>query len=134
MRYAVSFFLSITIVDVKGKLYDYHFDFCANLESVCSPEEVEKIKDILTYNVRQVKYDAQVEMIPTLNVQEREQLMTWLKEAREYAICAKGSKEKHALFKKYMGRYTTWLSARGYDMKKERKDWGERAKAQGKKL
>lgn len=121
-------------VDVKGKIYDYHFDFVANLESVCTPEEVDKIKDILTYNVRQVKYDAQIEMIPTLNVQEREQLMTWLKEAREYAICAKGSKEKHALFKKYMGRFSNWLSAKGYNMTQERKYWGERSKAQGKKL
>lgn len=114
--------------DVKGKLYDYHFDFVANLESVCTMEEVEKIKDLLTYNVKQVKYNAQIEMIPTLNAEERAQLIVWLDEAREYAICAEGSKEKHALFKKYMGRFSNWLSKRGYDMKKERTNWINRNK------
>ena len=120
--------------NIKEQLYDNHFDFCANLASVCTPEEVEKVKDVLTYNVRQVKYDAQIDMIPTLNLEERQQLMTWLKEAREYAIDAKGSKEKHALFKKYMGRFSNWLSKRGYDIQKERQMWGARVKAKGGKL
>ncbi len=120
--------------DVKAKLYDNHGDFIANLESVCTPVEVDQIKDLMTYNARMVRFKAQIEMIPTLNQQEREQLMIWLKEAREYAIDAKGSKEKHALFKKYMGRFSNWLSKRGYDISKERKNWGERVKARGGKL
>ena len=120
--------------DVKAKLYDHHFDFIANLNAVCTPAEVDMIKDLMTYNVRNVKYEAQLEMIPTLNIEEREYLMNLLNEAREYAIDAKGSKEKHALFKKYMGRYTIWLSQRGYDLKKERQNWGARVKAKGGKL
>ena len=115
-------------------MYDNHFDFVANLCSVCTLNEVEAIKDVMTYNVRQVKYDAQIDMIPTLNREEREQLMIWLKEAREYALDAKGSKEKHALFKKYMGRFSNWLSKRGYDIQKERQNWGARVKAAGGRL
>ena len=116
-------------VDVKAKLYDYHGDFIANLENVCTPTEIEQIKDILTYDVMHVKYNAQVEMIPTMNAEERAQLMSWLREAREYAIDAKGSKEKHAIFKKYMGRFSTWMSKRGYNMKQEEKFWSARNKA-----
>lgn len=119
---------------VNAALYKKHFDFDANLNSILLPMEVETVKDVITYNVVKVKYDAQVDMIPSLNAEERAQLMTWLKEAREYAIDAEGSKEKHALFKKYMGRYSIWLSKRGYDIQKERKNWGARAKAKGKKL
>ncbi|MDO4819714.1 MAG: DUF3826 domain-containing protein [Prevotella sp.] len=120
--------------DVKGKLYDNHFEFVANLQSVCTPDEVDAIKDIMTYNARHVRYDAQIDMIPTLNAEERAQLMTWLNEAREIALDAKGSKEKHAVFKKYMGRFSNWLSKKGYDMNKERHNWGERVKARGGRL
>lgn len=119
---------------VNAALYKKHFDFDANLGSILTPMEIETVKDVITYNVVKVKYDAQIDMIPSLNMEERAQLLTWLKEAREYAIDAEGSKQKHALFKKYMGRFSNWLSKRGYDIQKERKDWGARVKAKGGKL
>jgi hypothetical protein len=40
------------------------------------------------------------------------------------------SKQKHAWFDKYRGRTNNWLSARGYDLKKEREAWQKRTEKQ----
>jgi hypothetical protein len=38
------------------------------------------------------------------------------------------SEKKHWWFGKYKGRINNYLSAQGYDINKERKDWAERSK------
>ncbi len=88
----------------------------------------------MTYNVVKVTYDAQCDMIPTLTDEEKQQIMAWLKEARELAIDAESSKKKHEVFGKYKGRINNYLSARGYDLVKEREAWYERIKARGGKI
>jgi hypothetical protein len=88
----------------------------------------------MTYNVVKVTYDAQCDMIPTLKNEEKAQILTWLKEARELAIDAESSKKKHEVFGKYKGRINNYLSKQGYDLNKEREDWYERVKARGGKL
>jgi hypothetical protein len=92
------------------------------------------VKNVLTYNVVKVTYDAQCDMIPTLKEEEKVQIMAWLKEAREFAIDAESANKKHEVFKKYKGRINNYLTKRGYDMKKEREAWGERVKARGGRL
>ena len=89
------------------------------------------MKDVMTYNVVKVTYDAQCDMIPTLTEEEKAQIMTWLKEAREYAVDAESSKKKHEVFGKYKGRINNYLSKRGYNLTKEREEWGKRVKARG---
>ena len=82
----------------------------------------------MTYNVVKVTYDAQLEMIPTLTEEEKKQIMIWLLEARELAIDAESSNKKHEMFGKYKGRINNYLSARGYDLTKEREEWYKRIK------
>jgi hypothetical protein len=53
----------------------------------------------------------------------------WLVEARELAMDEGSSEKKHAVFGKYKGRINNYLSAEGYDMKKEGEDWGKRIQA-----
>lgn len=60
--------------------------------------QIETVKDVMTYNVVKVTYDAQCDMIPTLKDEEKKQILAWLKEAREYAIDAESSKKKHETF------------------------------------
>ena len=55
--------------------------------------------------------------------------MIWLTEARERAIDAESSDKKHAWFGKYKGRINNYLSAAGYDLKKEGIEWEKRRKA-----
>ena len=84
--------------------------------------------------VVQVTYQAHIDMIPTLTAEEKQQIMLWLKEARELALDAESSKKKHEVFGKYKGRINNYLTQRGYDLKKEREAWYKRMEAEGKKF
>ena len=117
-----------------SRLYRSHFALDADLALYLSPKEIETVKDVMTFNVVKVTYDAQLDMIPTLKDEEKAQILAWLKEARELAIDAESSKKKHEVFGKYKGRINNYLSARGYDLAKEREAWYERVKARGGKL
>lgn len=116
------------------KLYKSHFGFIADLSVYLTDAEVETVKDVLTYNVVNVTYKAQCDMIPTLKEEEKVQILVWLKEGREYAIDAESSKKKHETFGKYKGRINNWLSKRGYNLTKEREEWAKRVKARGETL
>ena len=114
-----------------SKLYRSHFGFDADLSRYLKPHEVERVKDVMTFNVVKVTYDAYCDMIPTLQAEEKEQILAWLKEGRELAIDAESSKKKHEVFGKYKGRINNYLSRRGYDIQKEREAWEQRVKARG---
>ena len=113
------------------KLYRSHFGFDADLSLFLTANEIETVKDVMTYNVGKATYDAQCDMIPTLKEEEKAQILAWLKEAREFAIDAENSNKKHAAFGKYKGRINNYLSKRGYNLTKEREEWAKRVKARG---
>lgn len=113
------------------KLYRSHAGFIADLSLFLDDNQIETVKDVMTYNVVKVTYDAQCDMIPTLKEEEKAQILAWLKEAREYAIDAESSKKKHEAFGKYKGRINNYLSKRGYNLQKEREEWEKRVKARG---
>ena len=115
-----------------SKLYRTHFAFPAALSRYLTDEQVEAVKDGMTYGVVGVTYTAYCDMIPTLTDEEKLQIMSWLKEARELAIDAGNSDDKHKVFGKYKGRINNYLVARGYDISAEREAWQKRIEA-GKK-
>ena len=117
-----------------SKLYRSHFGFDADLSMYLNPLDIERVKDIMTFNVVKVTYHAQCDMIPTLKDEEKTQILAWLKEARELAIDAESSKKKHGVFGKYKGRINNYLTKRGYDLTKEREAWYERVRARGGQL
>lgn len=117
-----------------SKLYRSHFGFEADLSMYLSKKDIETVKDVMTFNVVKVTYDAHCDMIATLTSEEKEQIMAWLIEARELAIDAESSKKKHEVFGKYKGRINNYLTRRGYDLNKEREQWYERIKARGGKI
>lgn len=114
-----------------SKLYRSHFAFDADLSMYLKPHEIVKVKDVMTFNVVKVTYDAHCDMIPTLKDEEKAQIMAWLVEARELAVDAESSKKKHEVFGKYKGRINNYLTRRGYDLTKEREEWYKRVKARG---
>jgi hypothetical protein len=116
--------------DVKNlKLYGLHCEFIGRLASELTPEQIDKVKDGMTYGVVKVTYDSYCNMIPSLKADEKRQLMAWLVEAREHAMDAPSSNKKHEWFGKYKGRFNNYLAQRGYDSRKERKAWEERIKS-----
>ena len=112
-------------------LYRIHFAFPADLSLFLTVEQIEAVKDGMTYGVLKITYDSHLDMIPSLKKEEKAQIYAWLKEAREFAIDAENSDRKHAFFGKYKGRINNYLAKRGYDLKKEREEWYKRVKARG---
>jgi hypothetical protein len=106
-----------------------HQPFIKSLSRELTADQVTKVKDGMTYNVLSVTYKAMNEMIPTLKQTEKDQIMAWLVEAREFAMDAESSDKKHWWFGKYKGKINNYLSTQGYDLQKERKGWEERIKA-----
>ena len=113
-----------------AELYKHHFELQTALAAYLTDQQIEAVKDGFTYGRVQRDYNAQQEMIPSLTDEEKAQILAWLKEAREFAMDAADSKAKHAWFDKYRGRTNNWLSARGYDLKKEREQWQQRIEQQ----
>ena len=115
---------------LQAELYKHHFELASALALYLNEEQIDAVKDGMTYGRLKRDYNAQLEMIPTLKDEEKAQILVWLKEAREYAMDAADSKGKHFWFDKYRGRTNNWLSGRGYDLKKERDAWMKRTEEQ----
>lgn len=103
-----------------------HAKYLQDLAKELNPDQVDAIKDGMTYNVLHVTYDGYRSMLPNLTTAQKEQIWQWLVEARENAMDAESSEKKHAWFGKYKGRINNYLSAAGYDMKKEGEAWQKR--------
>lgn len=112
-----------------AKLAKLHKKYISRLSSQLTAEQVDQVKNGMTYSVLPITYKAYQEQILTLNDEQKKQILTWLTEAREHAMDAESSDKKHAWFGKYKGRINNYLSAAGYDLKKEGQDWEKRRKA-----
>ena len=112
-------------------LYRSNFAFPASLSLFLNEEQIEAVKDGMTYGVVKVTYEATLDMIPSLKEEEKAQIYAWLVEAREFAMDAENSNKKHAAFGKYKGRINNYLAKRGYNLTKEREEWAKRVKARG---
>ena len=111
------------------KIFPLHRQFVAQLEAELTPEQVNQVKDGMTYGVVPLTFKRYGELLPQLTVEQQANVLANLLEAREYAMDAGSSEEKHAWFGKYKGRINNYLSAAGYDMKQAEKDLAEREKA-----
>jgi len=104
--------------EAKPKLEKLHGEFLTKLSTEVSPEQVDKVKDGLTYGVLPLTYGVYLKMYPELTTDQKAQIKAWLTEARELAMDGSTSDEKHAVFGKYKGRINNYLSKAGYDAKK----------------
>jgi hypothetical protein len=114
--------------ECDAELYKHHFELQSALAAYLTDEQIDAVKDGMTFGRLKRDYQATLDMIPTLTEEEKLQVLIWLREAREFALDAPDSKGKHFWFDKYRGRTNNWLSARGYDLQKERDQWIQRHK------
>lgn len=115
----------------QKQLDKLHKSYLKGLSKELTPAQVEAVKDGMTYSVCPNTYAAYLDMLPSLTAEQRKYILEALTEAREKAMDAGSSKDKHAWFGKYKGRINNYLSKAGYDMNKESKAWQERLKAKG---
>lgn len=100
-----------------------HPQFLARLATDLTPEQVETVKDQMTYNKVKVTYDAYCEIVPNLTDAEKAKILETLKAAREEAMDGGSADEKTAIFQKYKDQITAVLNANGHDVAKATKEW-----------
>ncbi len=111
------------------KIFPLHRQFVARLEAQLTPEQVNQVKDGMTYGVVPLTFKRYRELLPDLTGEQQSDILACLLEAREYAMDAGSSDEKHAWFGKYKGRIDNYLSAAGINMKQAEKNLTAREKA-----
>ncbi|MDR6944006.1 DUF3826 domain-containing protein [Mucilaginibacter pocheonensis] len=120
----------IAVIDsnVSKRLKALHVIYLTKLNKELDNNQIDKVKDGMTYNVYPITYAAYQDELPNLTEAQKAKINGWLLEARENAIDAESSEKKHAWFGKFKGRINNYLSAQGYDMKKAGEEWQKRIK------
>ena len=106
-----------------------HEQFIAKLAADLTPEQVEKVKDGMTYKKVKVTYDAYCAIVPDLTDADKAKILEELKLAREEAIDGGSATEKSAIFQKYKNQINDYLNAHGHDTAKAFKDWQAKQEA-----
>lgn len=106
-----------------------HPQYLARLSADLTPAQVDQVKDGMTYGVLPLTFRVYQEMLPNLTAAQKDQILAWLTEAREHAMDASTSDEKHGWFGKYKGRINNYLAKAGIDMKKAEQEMQARSKA-----
>jgi Spy/CpxP family protein refolding chaperone len=106
-----------------------HGKYLKQLGRYLTTDQVAMVKDGMTYRVLPITMTAYEDMLPSLTAEQKAQMLAWLTEAREHAMDASTSEEKHKWFGKYKGRINNYLSAAGIDMNQAGKDWQARIAA-----
>ncbi|MBP7051746.1 MAG: DUF3826 domain-containing protein [Phycisphaerae bacterium] len=100
-----------------GRVRQLHQSYLARLSAELTPEQVDQVKDGMTYGILAATYQGYLVQVPELTDAQKQQIMAYLVEARELAMDAGTSEEKHQWFRKYKGRINNYLSAQGYRLK-----------------
>jgi len=103
-----------------------HDQYITALQELLTAEQVEAIKNGMTYYTVPKTYNNYLLMLPFATEEELVLIRENLKEAREHAMDGGSAKEKHAWFNKYKGRIANALASRGYNLKEEGERWAER--------
>jgi hypothetical protein len=100
-----------------------HDKFLAKLSTELTPEQVDVVKDKMTYNKVEVTYDAYCSIIPGLTDTDKTEILAKLKVAREEAMDGGNAGEKSAIFQKYKDQINDYLNAHGHDVAKAYTVW-----------
>jgi len=106
-----------------------HGEFLARLAENLSPEQIEIIKDRMTYGKVKVTYDAYCDIVTGLTDKEKTMVLETLKVAREEAMDGGSADEKSAIFQRYKDQINARLAEGGHDVVKATKDWEARQAA-----
>ena len=106
-----------------------HDQFLASLSKELTPQQVEVVKDRMTYGKVKFTYDAFCQIVPGLTDKDKEKILELLKQAREEAIDGGSAKQKSDIFQKYKDKINEYLNAQGHDTAKAFQDWAAKQAA-----
>lgn len=102
----------------NSDLYRSRFGYEAWLSFYLNDEQVETVKDAMTYNLFHVRYDDFLDLLPNLTESDKNRIYHWLVEAREFSMDFETPRKMRQMFTKYRGRINNYLSGRGHDLRK----------------
>lgn len=100
-----------------------HDRFLAELAADLTPEQIEQVKDKMTYSKVKHTYDGYCMIVPDLTDTDKAKVLEVLKQAREEAIDGGSAPQKTAIFEKYKTQINTYLDEHGHDVAKALKDF-----------
>ncbi|MFO1487934.1 MAG: DUF3826 domain-containing protein [Verrucomicrobiota bacterium] len=109
----------------KQSLRAVHEIFFARLALDLTPEQVEAVKDKMTYGKVQFTYTGYLNEYSGLTEEQKARVLSLLKEAREEAVDAGSADEKSAIFNRYKGKINNYLSAQGVISNRKKKTLSE---------
>jgi hypothetical protein len=100
-----------------------HARFLALVSQDLTPEQLEILKDKMTYGKVAFTYNAYCSILPDLSAEDKGHLMDLLKQAREVAMDGGSAGEKTAIFQQYKNQINAYLAAKGFDVVKATQEW-----------
>jgi hypothetical protein len=101
------------VAQIRSSLKTIHNDFLAKLGEHLTSEQVDAVKDKMTYGKVQFTFNGYVSQYPNLSEAHRQKILELLKEAREDAMDGGSAEEKTAVFQRYKGKINNYLNAEG---------------------
>lgn len=101
------------VAQIRDSLKSLHIGFITGLSAQLTPEQLEKVKDKMTYGKAQFTYAGYLAAYPDLADQHKQKILELLKQAREEAMDGGSSDEKTAIFQRYKGKINNYLSQQG---------------------
>jgi hypothetical protein len=109
-----------TVAQIRSSLKAQHEKFLSALADHLSPEQVEAVKDKMTYGKVQFTYKGYLLEYPQLTEERKAEVLRLLKAAREEAMDGGSSDEKSAIFNRYKGKINNYLSKQGIKSEKKK--------------
>lgn len=101
------------VAQICASLKTLHNDFLAKLAGNLTPEQVDQVKDKMTYGKVQFTYTGYLNQYPDLSDADKQKILELLKQAREEAMDGGSAAEKTAIFQRYKGKINNYLSRQG---------------------
>ena len=102
------------VAQIQASLKTIHNQFLAKLAENLTPEQVDAVKDKMTYGKVQFTFKGYMVEYPNLPEAQQQKVLELLKEARELAMDGGSSEEKTAIFNRYKGKINNYLSKEGF--------------------
>ena len=106
------------IAKINIPLRKMHDEYLAKLAQYLTPEQIETVKDKMTYGKVQFTFKGYCVEYPNLSEANKQEILKFLKQAREEAMDAGSSEEKSAIFNQYKGKINNYLARRGIHSEK----------------
>ena len=101
------------VAAIRRSLKTLHEKFLAALAENLSAEQIDQVKDKMTYGKVQFTFAGYVAAYPTLAEEHQQKILELLKLAREEAMDGGSAEEKTAVFQRYKGKINNYLSKQG---------------------